>query len=296
MAVGALSADAILHLLPNALGLHNHNDNETDSHKSSEQESLHYVLIFSTVLIGIYAFYIIDLLVDNLIKQLHQKSHKRDNSICENISFENRTEIQDIPICDCERPNAEASIVRVFKNSKGIGHMCRKSVVCIKEITAYVWCLLLADSIHNLADGLVLGAAFAKSLNLGLSTSIAVLFHELPHELGDYAIMIKSGLSKKQSLVLNLVTGFTAFIGFFIGAVISRSQQSTMPWILALTAGMFLYVALCGIQPEVVSTRKRCTLFMQVTTYLGGITIGMVLMIILALVEEDLHSIIGHRH
>lgn len=125
------------------------------------------------------------------------------------------------------------------------------------------WMIILGDGIHNFADGLAIGAAFSEDLMLGLTTTIAVGCHELPHEfgkyysifryfliilifLGDYAVLINSGFSHCSALFWNFISATTAFIGFFVGAAVS-TNESTRQWIFAVTIGMFLYIALVDL-------------------------------------------------
>lgn len=67
------------------------------------------------------------------------------------------------------------------------------------------WTVIIADGVHNLADGMAIGSAFSEDLVLGLSTSIAILFHELPHEVGDFAMLLKAGMTIKQAVFYNIV-------------------------------------------------------------------------------------------
>ena len=92
---------------------------------------------------------------------------------------------------------------------------CYFSFKGIPTVSALV---LVGDGIHNFVDGIALAAAFSGSLRTGLSTSIAILLHELPHEFGDFAIFIASGMGYKKALLLNLLSASMAFLGFFIGA------------------------------------------------------------------------------
>ena len=77
--------------------------------------------------------------------------------------------------------------------------------------------VLVGDGIHNFADGIAIGAAFRASLTVGATTSLAVLLHELPHEFGDFAIFVASGLSVKKALALNLLSALSAYLGLFLG-------------------------------------------------------------------------------
>ncbi|EYC14533.1 hypothetical protein Y032_0040g262 [Ancylostoma ceylanicum] len=102
--------------------------------------------------------------------------------------------------------------------------------------------ILLGDGVHNFVDGIAIGASFSHSTQLGIVTSIAVICHELPHELGDLAVLLDSGLSMQKALLLNLLSALTAFIGLYVSILIGESKEVQM-WLLAITAGMFLYVA-----------------------------------------------------
>ncbi|CAJ0579979.1 unnamed protein product, partial [Mesorhabditis spiculigera] len=117
----------------------------------------------------------------------------------------------------------------------------RAPVVCW-GIRSTAMLILLGDAVHNFIDGIAIGAAFAASTQSGISTSIAVLCHELPHELGDMAILLESGLSMSKALFLNFLSALTAFIGLLFG-VAAMELQALIPWMLTITAGMFLYVA-----------------------------------------------------
>lgn len=102
--------------------------------------------------------------------------------------------------------------------------------------------VLLGDALHNFADGLAIGAAFTESASVGIATTITVFCHELPHELGDYAILVSSGLSRGRALLFNFLSSLTAFIGLYIGISVS-TDDTVRQWIFAITAGLFLYIA-----------------------------------------------------
>nr|XP_039252183.1 zinc transporter ZIP10-like isoform X2 [Styela clava] len=108
-----------------------------------------------------------------------------------------------------------------------------------KGIASMAWMVIAGDGMHNFSDGVAIGAAFSISLVGGMSTSIAVFCHELPHELGDFAMLIKAGMSIKQALFYN---GFAACLGYFgliVGILIGNYAANVTPWIFAVTAGIF---------------------------------------------------------
>ena len=115
------------------------------------------------------------------------------------------------------------------------------------NIKPLAWLILVGDSIHNFADGLALGAAISQSLSLGISTAIAIVFHEIPHELGDFFVLLSTGMSWYVAICFNFVSALTAVLGFFVGVAIGTSNESANNWILALAAGVFLYIALVDL-------------------------------------------------
>ena len=93
---------------------------------------------------------------------------------------------------------------------------------------------------------MAVGASFSQSIGMGVGTTIAVVCHEIPHELGNYAVLIKCGFTHWQALVFNLISASTCTIGFFIGVSIAADPEVSR-WIFAITAGMFLYISLVDL-------------------------------------------------
>jgi zinc transporter ZupT len=124
--------------------------------------------------------------------------------------------------------------------------------------------IIIGDGIHNVADGLAIGAAFAQNPIFGLTTSIAIACHELPTELGllknyfefnilisilykvEYMVLIESGFTIRRALLFNFISACTAIIGFFIGASIAQNEGART-WIFTVTAGTFTYIALVDL-------------------------------------------------
>lgn len=150
------------------------------------------------------------------------------------------------------------------------------------------WMVLIGDGIHNFADGLAIGAAFSQDLVLGMTTTLAVAFHELPHELGDYAVLIQSGFSHYRAILWNFLSATTAVIGFFIGVALS-SDEKIRQWIFAVTVGMFLYISLVDLLPTLLADGQvEWKRFLVVNI---GFLLGITIMFLLALFEDSLiHS------
>ena len=114
------------------------------------------------------------------------------------------------------------------------------------SLKSSIFMILIGDGLHNFSDGLAIGASFASSLTTGFGTSIAVLFHELPHEIGDFAVLRKNGISTKRAIFFNILSSILcfigAFVGLFIGSIDSLSQFSFL-----FIAGTFIYISLVDI-------------------------------------------------
>jgi zinc transporter ZupT len=119
---------------------------------------------------------------------------------------------------------------------------------------------LIADAVHNFTDGLAIAASFAKSIKSGVATTTAIFMHEIPHELGDYALLAKSGFSHAKIIQLQLLTAGAAFAGTAVGMAIESGELVSSvghSWLLPVTCGGFLYLALCSILSEVMEDGNR---------------------------------------
>jgi len=113
----------------------------------------------------------------------------------------------------------------------------------ITDIKLIAWMVLMGDGLHNFADGLAIGTSFASSLPLGFGTSIAVLCHELPHEIGDFAVLRNAGVSLRRALIFNALSGVLCCIGTFVGLIIGGNPAFSN-WAFLFIAGVFLYISL----------------------------------------------------
>ncbi|XP_031570766.1 zinc transporter ZIP8-like [Actinia tenebrosa] len=164
-------------------------------------------------------------------------------------------------------------------------HHGHKEISTSTPIASVAWMVIVGDGFHNLSDGLAVGAAFSSSITNGLTTAIAVLCHELPHELGDFAVLIKSGISFRQALVYNVASAFISYIGLVVGLALGNLDTSHV-WVLAITSGLFLYISLVGMLPELSSYQSKgggCSIFLWQN---AGIITGIIIMLVIALLEE----------
>jgi zinc and cadmium transporter len=109
--------------------------------------------------------------------------------------------------------------------------------------------VIVGDSMHNLLDGVLIAAAFLTDTRLGVMTSIAVLAHEIPSEVGNFGVLLHGGMSRLQAFAWNLVSGFGAVVGGLIGYFALRDLMPVLPYALAVSAAGLLYVAVADLIP-----------------------------------------------
>lgn len=109
---------------------------------------------------------------------------------------------------------------------------------------------LVGDALHNFFDGIAVAAAFLASPALGLTTTLAVVLHEIPQEIGDYSLLIYSGFTRKKALLFNLGSAVFAIVGALVFYFAAPLVQNLEGYGLAFTAGMFIYIAAADIVPE----------------------------------------------
>jgi len=133
--------------------------------------------------------------------------------------------------------------------------------------------VLVGDSLHNALDGALIAAAFLGSLQLGALTTLAVAAHEIPHRVGDFAILVQAGLSRPRALLLNLATGLASVLGAVVAYFGLRETQRALPYALAFAAAGFLYIAVAGLIPGLHRRADPRTSAMQVALIAAGIAV-----------------------
>lgn len=109
--------------------------------------------------------------------------------------------------------------------------------------------ILIGDGLHNLLDGVLIGAAFLTDVHLGIVTGVAVIAHEIPQEIGDLAILLNGGMSRGRALVFNLLVSLTTVAGGVLAYWWLDDAQGLLPYVLAVAASSFLYVAVADLIP-----------------------------------------------
>lgn len=131
--------------------------------------------------------------------------------------------------------------------------------------------ILVGDGIHNFFDGLLIGAAFLTDTHLGIVTALAVIAHEIPQEVGDVAVLLNSGLSRLKAFNWNMAVGFTTVLGGLAAYFVLESLQAILPYVLAVAAGSFIYVAVADLIPGLHRRTEALASIWQVVFIAAGL-------------------------
>lgn len=247
LAIGTLFSNAIFQLIPEAFGF----NPKVDSYVEKA------VAVFG----GFYMLFFFERTLKMLLKTYGQNDHTHFGK--DDFGPPDKT----------QQPKALPAVngVMCYANpavteSNGQVHLDSVSVVslqegkressscgCLKgpklsEIGTIAWMITLCDALHNFIDGLAIGASCTLSLLQGLSTSIAILCEEFPHELGDFVILLNAGMSTRQALLFNFLSACSCYVGLAFGILVGNNFAPNI--IFALAGGMFLYISLADMFPE----------------------------------------------
>uniref|UniRef100_A0A915PVQ8 ZIP Zinc transporter n=1 Tax=Setaria digitata TaxID=48799 RepID=A0A915PVQ8_9BILA len=253
LGIGALSGSVIFIMLPHAFEV-------------PEGEGLLKSLI---VLGSLYAFFAVDRILkfameikrrqkSRRISESNEKNNTNSaNAIPKLKSRENshtKDEIEQIQ-AEIESAAVNSAITRTISE----GDTISVSVAVVEqmevrpealEISSIAYMILFGSSANNFVDGMSNGVAFADSLGRGLSIGIACIAQQFPQELGTLAILVRSGLGFKKTLLLNLIPGGLSYLGFVIGALLDDYSEGADTFVFAISSGMYLYVFLGTLIPE----------------------------------------------
>ncbi|MDD4607293.1 MAG: ZIP family metal transporter [Patescibacteria group bacterium] len=118
-------------------------------------------------------------------------------------------------------------------------------------IHTFTYMNLIGDAVHNFIDGLIIATSFIVDFKLGLITTLAIILHEIPQEIGDFGVLIYGGLTKKKALMYNLITALTAIMGGLVGFFLAQQVENFVSLLLPIAGGGFIYIAACDLIPEI---------------------------------------------
>jgi zinc and cadmium transporter len=132
--------------------------------------------------------------------------------------------------------------------------------------------MLTGDFLHNFLDGILIAGAYLLDFRVGVFTTIAIFAHEIPQEIGDFSVLLHAGYSKKKALLLNFYSALSAVVGGILGYFIFSTFEPVIPFIVAIAAGGFLYIALTDIVPALHHHEKDGNiLFLETIIFIGTI-------------------------
>jgi zinc transporter ZupT len=222
LATGVTFGDAILHLIPEALGVHQHGESgELISPSPSKIMGITNTIIGGAVFLIIFDFFM----------EAFGLAHKHIHTHTPTKIYGEREEEAGLHNLEIEKQQ--------FKDD-GKGHVQTvRQFISWKEVDSVVWNITIGEAIHNFVDGLAIGAAFAEGTAGGISTTIAVVIHELPQEFGDFGIYVKSGTGYIRALALNLLSGAFAIIGSAVGVSLG---EGSVQYVLGIYIYIYIYI------------------------------------------------------
>ncbi|XP_077571227.1 metal cation symporter ZIP14 isoform X2 [Stigmatopora nigra] len=252
LAIGTLFSTAVLQLLPEAFGF--------------DPKVNFYVSKSAVVFGGFYLFFFTEKILKMILKQKHTgHGHEHGQySAAERYSpsHEHPEEgeklrqngevgggVSKMDAGEGELMLRPTPTPQDSQSSEGGGGGCHwLKGPAYSDIGTLAWMITLSDGLHNFIDGLAIGASFTASIFQGISTSVAILCEEFPHELGDFVILLNAGMSIRQALFFNFLSACCCYLGMGFGILAGNSFSPN--WIFALAGGMFLYISLADMFPE----------------------------------------------
>ncbi|XP_072115074.1 zinc transporter Slc39a7 isoform X2 [Mobula birostris] len=273
-ASGGLLGDAFLHLIPHALEPHSHQSTPDHSHTGAEEldsshghshgghHHSHVMSVGLWVLTGIVAFLVVEKFVRHM-KGGHSHSHSHAPAKRKESSEEEEERVED------HKHGEPKGGVRQRKPEKPAAKAEPKAPSSDIKVSGYL--NLAADFTHNFTDGLAIGASFLAGSGVGVVTTITILLHEVPHEVGDFAILVQSGCSKHKAMALQLVTALGALAGTACSLLAEGIDEAATLWILPFTAGGFIYIATVSVIPELLEDSRPAQSLLEVAALLVGV-------------------------
>ncbi len=204
-------------------------------------------LLFAIVILGFVIFFI----MERFIYWFHGHAHEKDDQL---VCYDTLTE--------------------------GLDNIVDKG----KKIKNFALLNLIGDGLHNFLDGIIMMVAFLSGIGNGIIVTLAVLFHELPQEIGDFGILLYGGFTKKRALLFNFASALVALLGGFLAFFLSAQVDLFNFFFLAFSGGGFLYLASTELMPELLKEKNLKRSIIQTLVFLCGVIL--IITLIIALPHE----------
>ncbi len=139
---------------------------------------------------------------------------------------------------------------------------------------------LIGDGVHNFIDGIIIGASYLISIPVGLATTLAIIFHEIPQEIADYGVLIYGGFTKTKAILANFITALTALLGTVIALSIGSRSESFLTFLIPFAIGNFIYIACSDLIPELHKDFETKKAIIQVLLFILGIAVMALLLML----------------
>ncbi len=159
-------------------------------------------------------------------------------------------------------------------------HHCHKQKC---EVHTFSYMNLIGDAIHNFIDGIIIAISYVANIHVGIVTTIAIIAHEVPQEIGDFGVLIYGGFKKSKAILFNFLSALTAVLGALVGYFMSNMISGVIPFILPIAAGGFVYIAASDLVPEL---HKEPVLKKALLSF-GFFIIGILFMLGVKLIFEN---------
>ena len=147
--------------------------------------------------------------------------------------------------------------------------------------------ILMGDSLHNFADGILIAAAFLIDPQIGILTAVAIALHEIPQEIGDFIVLLNAGFSKARALIYNLISSLMAVVGGVLGYFFLDAAEALIPYVIVFASSSFIYIAVSDLMPQMHKRPKLKESLEQIALILLGV-------LLVVAISELTH--VGHAH
>jgi zinc and cadmium transporter len=149
-----------------------------------------------------------------------------------------------------------------------------------EEVHSMAYLTLAGDTLHNFIDGIIIATSYFVSVEVGIATTIAVVLHEIPQEIGNFAILVHGGWTAKKALLYNFISALAAVVGAGLVLAALRGMAEVPQWLIALAASSFIYIAMADLIPEINKKRKGRHSWMLLAWFVFG-SLSMALLLLL---------------
>ena len=132
---------------------------------------------------------------------------------------------------------------------------------------------LFGDAVHNFIDGLIIAGSYIAGFPLGVATTLAVVFHEVPQEIGDFGVLIYGGFSRSKALMFNFLSAITAILGAFVALLLGFYMENLTVFLVPFAAGVFIYIAGSDLIPELHKEIKPSKSVLELIVFILGVLV-----------------------